>query len=58
MSDDLKKRGPADRSKINVHEAWELDSWSKELGVSKDTLKDAVAKVGPSVEAVRRYLKK
>jgi Protein of unknown function (DUF3606) len=34
--DDLKKKGAADRSKINLHEAWEIDHWTRELGVSKD----------------------
>ncbi len=36
--DDLKKKGAADRSKINMHEAWEVDHWTKEFGVSKDEL--------------------
>lgn len=58
MADDLTKRGPQDRSKINVHEAWELDWWTKALGVSAATLKQVVAEVGPSVAAVRKKLGK
>ena len=29
MSDDVRKRGPEDRSRINVNEPWELKYWSK-----------------------------
>ncbi|MFC0343000.1 DUF3606 domain-containing protein [Epilithonimonas hispanica] len=58
MSDDLSKRRPQDATKINVNEAWELDYWSKELGVTKDRLKEAVKAVGTSVSAVKRYLGK
>lgn len=58
MSDDLSKRRPQDASKINVHEAWELEYWSKELGVTKEQLKEAVRAVGTSVAAVKRYLGK
>ena len=54
--DDLKKKGAADRSKINMHEAWEIDHWTKELGVSKDRLQRVVNKVGNSAAAVRKEL--
>lgn len=58
MSDDKTKRGPADRSRINVNEPYELAYWTHELGVSEKTLREAVAKVGVMVTAVRAYLKK
>lgn len=58
MSDDLNKRRPQDASKINVHEDWELEYWSKELGVSKEKIREAVKVVGTSAVAVRRYLGK
>jgi hypothetical protein len=58
MSDDRTKKGPQDRSRINVNEDYELRYWTKELGVSPDELKSAVQKVGPSVEAVREHLGK
>ncbi|MDM1556117.1 DUF3606 domain-containing protein [Chryseobacterium indologenes] len=58
MSDDLSKRRPQDASKINVNEYWELEYWSKELGVTKEQLKEAVRAVGTSVAAVKRYLGK
>jgi hypothetical protein len=47
--DDLKKKG-VDRSKINMHEDYEVKYWSKELGVSKDELQKAVDKVGNSAK--------
>lgn len=58
MSDDLSKRRPQDATKINVHEAWELEYWCKTLGVTAQQLKDAVKAVGTSVDAVKKYLGK
>ena len=58
MADDLKNRGPADRSRINIHESWELEYWSSHFGVSKEKIKEAVAAVGVSVSAVKSYLGK
>lgn len=31
MADDLSKRGPQDRSRINVNQDYELQYWSKNL---------------------------
>jgi len=46
MPDDLKDRGKPDRDRVNVHEKWELDRWSKEFGVTPERLKEAEKKVG------------
>jgi 3-oxoacyl-[acyl-carrier-protein] synthase III len=54
--DDLKKKGSQDRSKINMHEDYEVKYWTKELGVSKEKLQNAVDKVGNSAAAVRKEL--
>ena len=54
--DDLKNKGPQDRSKINMHEDYEVRYWTKELGVSKEKLQKAVDKVGNSAAAVRKKL--
>jgi predicted RNA-binding protein YlqC (UPF0109 family) len=54
--DNLTKREQPDRSKINMHEAWEVKYWTKELGVSKDELQKVVDKVGNSAAAVRKEL--
>ena len=56
--DRLTKRGKTDRSKINLREGWELDYWTKELGVSKSELERIIAKVGNSAAAVRKELGK
>jgi hypothetical protein len=54
--DDLKKKGAADRKQINMNEAWEVDYWTNELGVSKGELAKVVEKVGNSTAAVCREL--
>lgn len=58
MADNLQNAGPQDRSRINVHEEWELRYWTEELGVSKERLAELVKEVGPSVSAVRQRLTK
>ncbi len=58
MSDDLTKRRPQDSSKVNVHEAWEVNWWCSELNCTKAQLVAAVNAVGVSAAAVRRYLGK
>lgn len=58
MSDDKTNRGPADRSRISMSEAYEVAYWTKELGVSKEKLHEAVDKVGNSAAKVREYLGK
>jgi hypothetical protein len=58
MADNLQKAGPQDRSRINVHERWELDYWTGELGVSSEELTRLVKEVGPSATAVRAALQK
>jgi hypothetical protein len=56
--DDKTKTGIPDSKLINVNENYEVEYWTKELGISKDKLKEAVNAVGTSVAAVREYLKK
>jgi len=56
--DDRSKRGPQDRSRINVHEPWEVKYWCKRLGVTPTDLRRAVKSAGPSVKNVRRELGK
>jgi len=54
--DDLKKKDATDRNKRNLHEPWEVDHWTKELGVSKNELQKVIKKVGNSADAVRKEL--
>ncbi len=58
MSDDKTKRGPADAARVNVHESWEVEYWTKKFGCTKSQLEAAVKKVGPMVKDVEKYLKK
>lgn len=58
MADDKSKRGAADRTRINVHEDYELQYWTKELGVSEEKLKEAIKKVGVMADDVRKHLGK
>ena len=58
MSDNLNDRGAQDRSRINMHEKWEVAYWTKELGVSEEELAQAVRQAGNSVAAVRQQLKR
>ncbi|MCA6097629.1 DUF3606 domain-containing protein [Bradyrhizobium australafricanum] len=56
MPDNLTNRVQPDRSKINMHEPYEVKHWTQALGVSKDELHKAVDKVGNSAAAVRKEL--
>ena len=56
MADDKSKTGPADSSRINVNEDYELRYWIGALKCSEKQLKDAVKEVGTSSDAVREYL--
>jgi Protein of unknown function (DUF3606) len=57
MSDNLHKKGPQDRSKVNIHEPWEVEYWCRELGCDKYELAAAVKAVGVSVAAIRKHLR-
>jgi hypothetical protein len=58
MADNLKKQGPQDSSRVNVHEKHELEYWTQALGVPREKLIATVEKVGTSAAAVKKALKK
>jgi len=58
VSDDKKNTGSPDRDRINFNEDYELQYWTKALGVSADELRAAVEAVGPTAAAVREHLRK
>jgi hypothetical protein len=58
MSDDKTKKGSADRDRINVHERYEVEYWSKKFGVTTEQLKAAVQKAGVMVTDVEKELKR
>jgi hypothetical protein len=57
MSDNRQQSGGQDRTRINVHQNYELRDWSKSLGVTPEELQEAVKAVGDRADAVREYLK-
>jgi len=57
MSENNTSVKPIDQNKINISDPHESDYWTRELGVSKELLLEAVKKVGTSAAAVRRHIK-
>lgn len=55
--DDLKNKGPQDRSRISLSEDWEVKWWSEKLGISAKQLIEVVGKVGNSADKVQEYLR-
>lgn len=58
MSDDKSKTGSPDSDRINLNEDYEVQYWTKELGVSEKELRDIVQAVGNTSKAVREHLGK
>lgn len=59
MADDPSKRGPRDRSRINMHEPYELRYWAEEhFRVTQRDIIDAVTAVGPMVNDVEQELRR
>jgi len=58
MADDKSNRGPADRARVNIHEPYEVEYWSKEFGVTPDKLRELVGKHGVMATDIRRALGK
>jgi hypothetical protein len=56
MSDDLNNRHGQDRKRINLNEKWEVDYWTRELGLTKDELERAVKAAGDRVDSIRQHL--
>jgi hypothetical protein len=58
MADDKTKTRPQDAIRVNVHEDYELEYWSKHFGCTREQLKAAVKKVGVMAKAVEAELKR
>ena len=56
--DDLTKRRPQDANLISLTERWEVDYWTRALGVSEVKLRETVKEVGHSAAAVKKKLGK
>lgn len=57
MPDDVKKRRPPDRNRVNLDEPLEVQYRRKEYGCTERQLKQAVAAVGDSAAKVSQYLR-
>jgi hypothetical protein len=58
MADNKTLKGPADSSRINISEDYEVAYWTDALAVSKEKLAEAVKAVGTSAKDVREHLGK
>jgi len=58
MSDNKTKQDGRDDSKIDSHDASEVEYAAKQLGVTPKQIRDAIEKVGNSRSAVEKHLKK
>ena len=58
MPDNLKDRAPEDSKRISLREEWEVQYWTKTLGVSKEELERLVKAHGPMADEVRKHVKK
>jgi hypothetical protein len=56
MPDHVSKRGPSDRTRVEVNEKWEVDFWCKRFRCTETELKDAVKLIGPMATAVKAQL--
>jgi len=50
------KKEPHDAMQVNLNDDYEVRYWTAALGVPKARLAEVIAKVGPSVRAVRKEL--
>ena len=56
MPDNIPHRGLQHSNTINVHVKWEVDYWTRELGVSEMELVQAVMAAGSAVKSVKHHL--
>lgn len=55
--DDKKKTGPADDTRVNIHEDYEVRYWCGKFGCTEARLKRAVAAVGVMADDAQRWLR-
>ena len=58
MPDNKNKKAPQDANRVNIHEPYEVEYWTKKWGCTSQQLKDCVGKVGTSAAAVQKCLGK
>lgn len=57
MADDKSNSGGQDRTRINIHQDYEVRDWASKFGVSAEELKKAVEAVGTSASSLEAHLK-
>lgn len=57
MADNKDVTGGADAERVNIHEDYELQDWSKKFDCTPEQLKEAVAAVGDKAADVEMHLK-
>ncbi len=50
--------GSRDRDKINIHENYQVEYWTKVLGTNREQLIKAVSVAGNSANEVKKYFNK
>ncbi len=54
--DNWEKPESYDSNKINIHENFEVEYWTKIIGISAEELRKTVAIVGNSATAIKNHL--
>ena len=58
MADDKTKTAPQDAQRVNVHEGYEVEYWTKKFGCTAAQLKAAVKKVGVMAKDIEAELQR
>lgn len=58
MSDNKPRTSAESPDRINVHEDRELDHWSRQFGITREQLKEAVRRAGDRPQDIEQFLKK
>ena len=57
MAVEHRRRGPDDRSRINLSEHHEIDVWTSRFDCSEAELRDAVNRLGTCAHVVKSFLR-
>ncbi len=58
MPEDSARRGPRDRTRVDLEEECEVHDWMQELGVTEEELRHAVHTAGVLIDDVREQLRR
>ena len=57
MAGEHRRRGPEDRSRINLSEHHEIDFWTSRFQCSEADLRDAVNRLGTCAHVIKSFLR-